>query len=58
MNEALLRAAVSVLMGAAAGGLTNTLAIWMLFHPLRPVKGGGDGESASCTERFPRTRSA
>ncbi len=41
MNEALLRAGVSVLMGAAAGGLTNTLAIWMLFHPLRPVKVAG-----------------
>ena len=41
MNEALLRAVVLVLMGAAAGGLTNTLAIWMLFHPLRPVSLAG-----------------
>ena len=41
MDEALLRAAVSVLMGAAAGGLTNTLAIWMLFHPLRPARVAG-----------------
>ena len=36
MNEALLRAIVTVLGGALAGGLTNTVAIWMLFHPYRP----------------------
>ncbi len=28
-----LRAAVTVLFGAMAGGLTNAIAIWMLFHP-------------------------
>ena len=36
VNEALLRAIVSIVFGALAGGLTNTLAIWMLFHPHRP----------------------
>ena len=36
MNDVLLRAIVSILTGALAGGLTNTVAIWMLFHPYRP----------------------
>ena len=36
MNDALLRAIVSIVAGALAGGLTNTVAIWMLFHPYRP----------------------
>lgn len=36
MNEALLRAVLTVATGAVAGGLTNTLAIWMLFHPYVP----------------------
>ena len=36
MNDTLLRAAVTILGGALAGGLTNTVAIWMLFHPYRP----------------------
>lgn len=38
MNEALLRAIVTILSGALAGGLTNTVAIWMLFHPYRPLR--------------------
>ena len=38
MNDALLRAIVSILSGALAGGLTNTVAIWMLFHPYRPPR--------------------
>ncbi|MDE2763755.1 MAG: DUF445 family protein [Gemmatimonadota bacterium] len=36
MSEAILRAVVTVFAGAVAGGLTNTVAIWMLFHPYRP----------------------
>ena len=36
MSEAILKAVVTVLAGAVAGGLTNTVAIWMLFHPYRP----------------------
>lgn len=40
MNEDLLKALVTVAGGALAGGLTNTVAIWMLFHPYRPPKLG------------------
>ncbi len=40
MNETFLRAAVTILCGALAGGLTNTLAIWMLFNPHRPPRLG------------------
>ena len=36
MSEAILKAVITVFAGAAAGGLTNTVAIWMLFHPYRP----------------------
>jgi len=31
--EQLLSALVTIAFGALAGGLTNTIAIWMLFHP-------------------------
>lgn len=40
MNDALFRAIVTILSGALAGGLTNTVAIWMLFHPYRPPRLG------------------
>lgn len=33
MSEELIRALLTILVGALAGGLTNTIAIWMLFHP-------------------------
>lgn len=36
MNEEIVRAIVTILSGALAGGLTNTVAIWMLFHPYEP----------------------
>lgn len=36
MSETILKAVVTVLAGALAGGFTNTVAIWMLFHPYRP----------------------
>ncbi|MBI2614492.1 MAG: DUF445 family protein, partial [Gemmatimonadetes bacterium] len=32
----LLQGAVTVLFGALAGGITNAVAIWMLFHPYQP----------------------
>ena len=32
-EPSLSRAVVTIIFGAMAGGLTNTLAIWMLFHP-------------------------
>ena len=35
-TEAIIKAIVTVMAGAVAGGLTNTVAIWMLFHPYRP----------------------
>jgi uncharacterized membrane protein YheB (UPF0754 family) len=33
MSDELIRALVTVLFGSMAGGLTNSVAIWMLFHP-------------------------
>lgn len=36
MNEEFLKALVTIAGGALAGGLTNTVAIWMLFHPIKP----------------------
>ncbi len=38
MNEALLAALLKIGFGALAGGLTNTVAIWMLFHPYESPK--------------------
>ena len=38
MSEDLTRALVTIGFGALAGGLTNTVAIWMLFHPYEPPK--------------------
>ncbi len=32
------QAAITVLFGAFAGGVTNTVAIWMLFHPYEPPR--------------------
>lgn len=40
MNQEILRAVVTVVFGAVAGGVTNTIAIWMLFHPYTPPKLG------------------
>lgn len=40
MNPDLTRALVTVAFGALAGGLTNSVAIWMLFHPYEPPKIG------------------
>ena len=36
MNEQLIKAVVNIVAGALAGGLTNSVAIWMLFHPYEP----------------------
>lgn len=38
MPEELGPALVVIVFGAFAGGLTNTVAIWMLFHPYEPPK--------------------
>lgn len=38
MPDELLRALVIIGFGALSGGLTNTVAIWMLFHPYEPPR--------------------
>ncbi len=38
MTDELLKALVTIAFGALAGGITNTIAIWMLFHPYQPPK--------------------
>lgn len=38
MNQELVLALVKIGFGALAGGLTNTIAVWMLFHPYHPPK--------------------
>ena len=40
MSSELLQGLVTIAFGALAGGLTNTIAIWMLFHPYEPPKIG------------------
>ena len=32
-SSTLLLGAVTIFVGALSGGLTNAIAIWMLFHP-------------------------
>jgi uncharacterized membrane protein YheB (UPF0754 family) len=36
VSDQLLQALLKILFGALAGGITNTVAIWMLFHPYEP----------------------
>lgn len=36
MITELVQAALTVLFGSLAGGITNSVAIWMLFHPYHP----------------------
>ncbi len=38
MSEEILRALIQIAFGAIAGGVTNTVAIWMLFHPYEPPR--------------------
>ncbi len=40
MNPDLVRAVVTIAFGAVAGGITNSVAIWMLFHPYEPPRIG------------------
>ncbi len=40
MPPELLRALLTILFGAIAGGLTNSVAVWMLFHPYEPPRLG------------------
>ena len=38
MNPELSRALVTIAFGAIAGGVTNAVAVWMLFHPYEPPR--------------------
>ncbi|MEX2609141.1 MAG: DUF445 family protein [Gemmatimonadota bacterium] len=38
MNDVLVRILLGMAFGAMAGGLTNSLAVWMLFHPYEPPR--------------------
>lgn len=38
MNPDLGRALITVAFGAIAGGVTNAVAVWMLFHPYEPPR--------------------
>ena len=38
MGDALLPALLKVVFGSLAGGITNTVAVWMLFHPYEPPR--------------------
>lgn len=40
MSPELTKALVTIAFGALAGGLTNSVAIWMLFHPYEPPRVG------------------
>jgi uncharacterized membrane protein YheB (UPF0754 family) len=40
VNDEILRIVLTIGFGALAGGLTNTVAIWMLFHPYEPPRFG------------------
>ncbi len=40
MSQELLSALVTIAFGAVAGGVTNSIAIWMLFHPYEPPRLG------------------
>lgn len=38
MSDEVFRALITIAFGALAGGLTNSVAIWMLFHPYEPPR--------------------
>jgi uncharacterized membrane protein YheB (UPF0754 family) len=38
MNQEIVLIVAKIGFGAIAGGLTNTIAVWMLFHPYEPPK--------------------
>src|SRR5688500_11157353 len=37
-SEAVTQALLSIIFGAIAGGVTNAIAVWMLFHPYEPPR--------------------
>jgi uncharacterized membrane protein YheB (UPF0754 family) len=38
VNPELQQALVTIAFGALAGGITNAIAVWMLFHPYEPLR--------------------
>jgi hypothetical protein len=38
VNDTLARTLVTIVFGALAGGITNSIAVWMLFHPYEPPR--------------------
>jgi hypothetical protein len=40
VSDELVSALISIAFGALAGGVTNAIAIWMLFHPYQPPRVG------------------
>ena len=38
MNDEVLRTLLTIAFGALAGGSTNAIAVWMLFHPYEPPR--------------------
>jgi uncharacterized membrane-anchored protein YjiN (DUF445 family) len=38
LNDTLARTLLTVAFGALAGGVTNSIAVWMLFHPYEPPR--------------------
>ncbi|MEX0907782.1 MAG: DUF445 family protein [Gemmatimonadota bacterium] len=38
MNEDVIRTLLTIAFGAIAGGTTNAVAVWMLFHPYEPPR--------------------
>jgi uncharacterized membrane protein YheB (UPF0754 family) len=56
VSEALVQAIVTVALGALAGGVTNQLAIWMLFHPYEPPKLLGRWRIGSLQGAIPKSQ--
>jgi uncharacterized membrane protein YheB (UPF0754 family) len=40
VSDELFSALIAIAFGALAGGVTNAIAIWMLFHPYQPLRVG------------------
>jgi hypothetical protein len=40
VNDILARTILTIVFGAIAGGVTNSIAVWMLFHPYEPPRFG------------------
>lgn len=50
------QAALTVFFGALAGGVTNSLAIWMLFHPYEPPRLPGGRRLRSLQGAIPKNK--